>query len=453
MRKLMIAAVAALVFSSHAALGQSSPALYAGQVPTAAQWNSYFAAKQDALGYTPLNRSGDSMLGRLSLWPSATSGSGFNVGIGIAPTTPGNGDVWMTSAGLYYRLGGVTYLIAPTTSPVFNQISLAGSTSGSVVLKVPAIAGSNTITFPAGTTDFSATGGASQVVRQSSAGGALTVGQINFSDILGSVAAGQMPALSGDVTSSAGTVATIVGKVNGTSVPSGPSVDQTLIVTGANAATWKSINNCATGLTYSTSTHAIGCLAGGYTTGPGSSTANAIPKFSDTTGIPLLNTGVTIDASNNIVGPPSIQRTGGVAIQGNNSGATAPAGYIGQVISADGGPTNFGASATPIAVASIPLTAGTFDISGGCTFSGSGAPSVTDAWVTINSSSALMTNTPGFSARFRGATLADPVLGLNASPRQVTVASSATYYINAQSSYSGGTAYGATCHIRAIRTF
>lgn len=37
------------------ALAQSSPGLVTGQVPTAAQWNSYFAAKQDYLGFTPLN--------------------------------------------------------------------------------------------------------------------------------------------------------------------------------------------------------------------------------------------------------------------------------------------------------------------------------------------------------------------------------------------------------------
>src|SRR6266567_1691762 len=32
------------------AIGQSSPGLAFGQVPTAGQWNSYFAAKQDYLG-------------------------------------------------------------------------------------------------------------------------------------------------------------------------------------------------------------------------------------------------------------------------------------------------------------------------------------------------------------------------------------------------------------------
>lgn len=37
------------------ARAEGSPGLVFGQVPTAAQWNSYFAAKQDYLGFTPIN--------------------------------------------------------------------------------------------------------------------------------------------------------------------------------------------------------------------------------------------------------------------------------------------------------------------------------------------------------------------------------------------------------------
>jgi hypothetical protein len=64
-----------------------------------------------------------------------------------------------------------------------NDFALNGATSGSIKLNAAAIAGSNTITFPAGTTDFSATGGASQVVKQTSSGGALTVAQLACSDL------------------------------------------------------------------------------------------------------------------------------------------------------------------------------------------------------------------------------------------------------------------------------
>ena len=62
-------------------------------------------------------------------------------------------------------------------------IAIHGSTSGSVTIKTPAVAGANTITLPAGTTDFSATGGTSFVLKQDSAGAAITVGQLAASNL------------------------------------------------------------------------------------------------------------------------------------------------------------------------------------------------------------------------------------------------------------------------------
>ena len=46
-----------------------------------------------------------------------------------------------------------------------------------------AVAGTTTVTLPGGTTDFSATGGTSQVVKQTTAGGAFTVAQLAASDL------------------------------------------------------------------------------------------------------------------------------------------------------------------------------------------------------------------------------------------------------------------------------
>lgn len=54
MLRRIAAALAAFLIGGSAALAQSSPGLRQGQVPTAAQWNSYFAAKQDYLGFTPI---------------------------------------------------------------------------------------------------------------------------------------------------------------------------------------------------------------------------------------------------------------------------------------------------------------------------------------------------------------------------------------------------------------
>ena len=47
-------------------------------------------------------------IGELTTLASATGGAGFNLPPGTAPTSPVNGDVWTTSAGMYARINGVT---------------------------------------------------------------------------------------------------------------------------------------------------------------------------------------------------------------------------------------------------------------------------------------------------------------------------------------------------------
>jgi hypothetical protein len=77
------------------AFGQSSPNLLPGQVPTAAQWNSYFAKKWDYPGYPAVNKNGDVMLGLLR----------FNSGIptlsscGTSPAINGNNQVGQVTMG------------------------------------------------------------------------------------------------------------------------------------------------------------------------------------------------------------------------------------------------------------------------------------------------------------------------------------------------------------------
>lgn len=87
-----------------------------------------------------------------------------------------------TSGATLPFLNGTNIWSGPQT---FNSSDflLAGSGSGTLNIKCAAACGSNTLTFPAGTTDFSATGGANQFVKQTSAGGALTVAAIAGSDL------------------------------------------------------------------------------------------------------------------------------------------------------------------------------------------------------------------------------------------------------------------------------
>lgn len=98
----------ALALLPTAALEQSSPNLIRGQVPTAAQWNQFFQSKQDLLGYVPLNTSGGTMQGTLTTLVSSALTAGLNLPHGVAPTTPNNGDLWTTTAGLFAQVNGNT---------------------------------------------------------------------------------------------------------------------------------------------------------------------------------------------------------------------------------------------------------------------------------------------------------------------------------------------------------
>jgi len=222
MRRLILAALLAIAGLSPA-FAQSSPNLQPKQVPTAAQWNKFFSDKQDVLGFVPLNTAGGTMTGLLTTMVPTNAGAGFRLPQGAGPTTPTNGDVWMTAAGMFYRSDGVTVgplggggggsvssvaaantslTISPTTGAVQANVNLTnnfvwtgthsfaatgfairGSTSGTLDLRVAAVAGASVITFPAGTIDFTATGGTGQVVKQASAGGAFTVGTLSCADL------------------------------------------------------------------------------------------------------------------------------------------------------------------------------------------------------------------------------------------------------------------------------
>lgn len=101
--------------------------------------------------------------------------------------------------------------IATTSTPQFAGVGLGGaagasgltfygSKSGSLLFAVPASAGTGSqITWPAGTVDFSATGGTSYFVKQSSAGAAFTVGQPTFADLSDGTTLG-LVSLTGPVT-------------------------------------------------------------------------------------------------------------------------------------------------------------------------------------------------------------------------------------------------------------
>jgi len=72
---------------------------------------------------------------------------------------------------------------------VAGALLLGGATSGTVALRVPAIAGASSITLPSGTTNFTTTGGAGMVLQQATLGGPITVAVLAPSS-LGGLGAG-----------------------------------------------------------------------------------------------------------------------------------------------------------------------------------------------------------------------------------------------------------------------
>ena len=68
--------------------------------------------------------------GKVSTIPSdATNGAGFNIAHGVAPTTPVNGDIWTTTAGVFARINaGTTQLMnLGSTQTVSGSITFSNA--------------------------------------------------------------------------------------------------------------------------------------------------------------------------------------------------------------------------------------------------------------------------------------------------------------------------------------
>lgn len=128
MRFKAIALAAALWITPIAALAQSSPGLINGQVPTAAEWNSFFAAKTDYTGTSPIPSGGGTFTGKVNFFASTTGTAGMNCGVGATPTTPVNGDIWCTSAGMFVQINGGT--VGPLGAGAGGTIAVTGGGTG-----------------------------------------------------------------------------------------------------------------------------------------------------------------------------------------------------------------------------------------------------------------------------------------------------------------------------------
>lgn len=77
---------------------------------------------------------GGTLTGKLITKASATGGAGLNLIPGVAPSSPANGDIWTTTAGLFARVNGTTKAYQGVTVSTADP---SGGADGDIWFKVP----------------------------------------------------------------------------------------------------------------------------------------------------------------------------------------------------------------------------------------------------------------------------------------------------------------------------
>lgn len=232
--------------------------------------------------------------GKLSTAASSASGAGFNIPAGVAPTSPAIGDQWMVGANLFYRDNGGS----PATQTIEIQ-SNRNSANGYAGLDA--------------------------------AGKVLPANLPAVSTLSGSVAASQMPAFSGDMTTIAGSLATTLGS---SGVSAGvcvkPTVDAKGRTTGCSGTV--SLTTDASGVLQATQFPA---LTGDVTTVAGAldSTLASSGVSAGTYNQVTVDTKgrVTAGANPGITNTTAVTVTGAVSTDQNLISLTLPAGSLNAV--------------------------------------------------------------------------------------------------------------------------
>jgi hypothetical protein len=353
MKKLLFSFVL-LTLSVVGARAQSTcPYIINGAVLTAGQWNSCFTAKQNSLGYVPLNAAGGVMSGPLITTPSIASAAGVNLPPGTAPSSPNNGDTWTTSAGLYVQINGttigplggatsasfaaisplaVTFPSGVTTYALNNPFTLANVVSpstpvlGSTALYVDSTQKVFSAKNDAGMVSITvvpSTGGSNQFATGLNAAGSLTYTVVPFSGLSGTIAAGQFATGPGIVTLpmlNNANASTLVGNVttgsaartdftiDGLTLKASPaSTDEVIIWDIAGTAIKKTT---VAGIGTSSGVSSFGTLTGAITAGNGVSCVTATCAVSLSEFTNALGSNVALNNNNNYFTGPTVAQGG-----------------------------------------------------------------------------------------------------------------------------------------------
>lgn len=187
---LALSLVLSLALGSEALAQSGCSNIVTGAVLTAGQWNQCFAAKQNVLGYTPLNIAGGVMTGKLVTTASQSGFAGLQLPHGIAPSSPINGDMWTTTAGLFVRINGVTFSfsssanVAGPASATDNAIARFDGTTGKVIQNsIPTISDNGTVTINPTASTINKALSITQTTQNT---GGLTAGELDLNEIIAS---------------------------------------------------------------------------------------------------------------------------------------------------------------------------------------------------------------------------------------------------------------------------